>query len=483
LISNLILIASGLSFAAQPGCESCHPEIAKSFARTGMGRSVGLPTAATARFSHKASQSQLSIKGNVHRIEHDGLSAEYPVALRIGSGKVGSSFGVLIDGKWFQSPISWYAQARAFRMSPGYEQEKYPDFDRPIRSECLYCHAGNAAAQVAAIGCDRCHGEGTQHSTNPSRQNIINPAKLTGVRRDSVCEQCHLPGVARVLNPGKHAADYSPGEVPEDTWTTFVAGSDFKVASHVEQLAQSRCLQRSESKLWCGSCHSPHPTKARPEPVVDAVCQSCHQPHDNGRDRCATCHMPQRGAQDVAHVAYTDHRIQTPGKTTPVKPRGLLPWRRVDRFEQRNRGLALFEWGTTVRDVDTLQEAFRILIDLTPEEKDASVLSALGNIAIQKGRPAEAKTWLTEAARLEPNSAEARMRLGRAEQANGKSTDALQHYEEAIRLDPVYFDAYVLAAQIHRAAGGRQAYRRVLQQYLRHVPGSLAARKALAAAP
>ena len=54
------------------------------------------------------------------------------------------------------------------------------------------------------------------------------------------------------------------------------------------------------------------------------------------------------------------------------------------------------------------------------EERDAPVLSALGNIAIQKGRPAEAKTWLTEAARLEPNSAEARMRLGRAEQANGQ---------------------------------------------------------------
>ncbi len=339
-------------------------------------------------------------------------------------------------------------------MSPGYEQEKYPDFDRPIRSECLYCHAGSTAPQqVAAIGCDRCHGEGAQHAAKPSRQNIVNPVKLSGARRDSVCEQCHLPGVARVLNPGKHAAEFSTGEVLEDTWTTFVAGGDFKVAGHIEQLAQSRCLQKSESKLWCGSCHNPHPTKAHPAPVVDAVCQSCHQPHDIGRDRCATCHMPQRGVQDVAHVAYTDHRIQTPGKSAPVKPRGLQPWRRVNRFEQRNRGLALFEWGTTVRDVDTLQEAFRILIDLPPEERDAPVLSALGNLAIQKGRSAEAKTWLTEAARLEPNSAEARMRLGRAEQANGKTTDALQHYEEAICLDRLYFDAYVLAAQIHRATG------------------------------
>ena len=52
---------------------------------------------------------------------------------------------------------------------------------------------------------------------------------------------------------------------------------------------------------------------------------------------------------------------------------------------------------------------------------------------------------------------------------------------EAIRLDRLYFEAYVLAAQIHRAIGNRQAFRQVLQQYLRHVPGNFAARKALAA--
>jgi tetratricopeptide (TPR) repeat protein len=130
-----------------------------------------------------------------------------------------------------------------------------------------------------------------------------------------------------------------------------------------------------------------------------------------------------------------------------------------------------------------LQEAFRILIDLPPAEKDAPVLSALGSLAMQKRRPAEAKTWLSEAARLQPGNPEARMRLGRAEQANGKHTEALQHYHEAIRLDPLYFDAYVLAAQIHRLRGDLEAYRQVLQTYLKRVPQSLAARKALAMAP
>lgn len=193
--------------------------------------------------------------------------------------------------------------------------------------------------------------------------------------------------------------------------------------------------------------------------------------------------MPQRGAQDVVHAAYTDHRIQRPGSTVSGTLGAYRPWRTPAAHEQRNHGLALFEWGTTQRNVSSLQEAFRILIDLPPEEKDAPVLAALGSLAIQKERPIEARAWLLEAVHLEPANAEYHMRLGWAEQARGRNDAALQRYEEAIRLDPFYFDAYVLIAQIHRAQGNTEAYRQVLQRYLKHVPGSLAARMALAAKP
>ena len=445
-----------------------------------MGQSVGAPPEGKARFPHESSGSQLSVDGKAHRIERAGLAAEYPVSFRIGSGKVGSSFAVRIDGSWFQSPVSWYAQSSQFRISPGYESEKHPDFDRPIREDCLRCHATTRGSDIVPITCERCHGNGQQHSIKPARQNIVNPARLTGALRDSVCEQCHLPGVVRVLNPGMRADSFSAGELVEDTWTTYVAGSDFRVASHVEQLAQSACL-KAPSQLWCGSCHNPHPTKSRPARSVDAVCRDCHQPHDDGADNCASCHMPKRGVRDVVHTTYTDHRIQRPRSPVVMREAHLRPWRTPERFRSRNFALALFEWGAATRDPVAVQDAFRKLIELAPEDRDdPAVLSALGGIALQKQRPREGLDWLTRAARMQPNDAALQLRLGRAEQENSRFDAALERYAAAMRIDPLFFEAYVLSAQLHRARGNRKGFEEVLRRYLKHVPQSLAARQALA---
>jgi len=39
---------------------------------------------------------------------------------------------------------------------------------------------------------------------------MVNPAKLDAARRDSICEQCHLAGEARVEKPGKQLAVFRP---------------------------------------------------------------------------------------------------------------------------------------------------------------------------------------------------------------------------------------------------------------------------------
>jgi predicted CXXCH cytochrome family protein len=413
-----------------------------------------------------------------HRIERGRFSAEYDATLRIGSGKVGSSFGVRIAGQWFQSPISWYAQTKQFRISPGYEKEKYPDFDRRIRSECLYCHSSLRGSQPVAITCDRCHGEGEAHALKPSRDNIVNPARLAGGVRDSVCEQCHLPGAVRVLNPGKQATQYAPGQLLEDTWTTYVVRGDFRVASHSERLAESACMKAgAESRMWCGSCHNPHPTASRLALPVDAVCRSCHQLHDGGRGNCQTCHMPKRNVRDVVHASYTDHRIQRPRQAETETELGLRTWR-PGPYGERNFALAWFEWAASTRDRQAIERAAALIGALAAREEDARILSAKAAIA-----PAEKAIDLyREVTKLEPDSAEARLRLGRAYQAAGEMQAALESYQDAMRLDPLLFEAYVSAAQVHRFRGDREKYRRVLQDYLRRVPRSLAARQALAAA-
>ena len=474
LIFNLLL-AAGLAFAGQPGCESCHSEFVRSFSKTGMGQSVGTPDAGKARFTHDLSASVLSVYGTRHRIERAGLSADHQIMLRIGSGRIGSSFAVSIGGALFQSPISWYSQRAQFGISPGYEQEKYPDFDRRLSEECLYCHTNRPRTPTVAIGCERCHGDGQAHAAKPSRANIVNPARLEAARRDSICEQCHLPGAVRVMNHGSRAEGFQPGQLLEDTWSTFVVGADFRVASHVEQLGKSACMK--SSKLWCGSCHSPHPTAARPVRSTNSVCRDCHQPHDGGHQDCAGCHMPKRNVRDVAHTAYTDHRIQRPGSSEPRVQAGLRPWRSASA---RNTALATFEWAAARRDAALMDEASRQLLAIAgSHEADPKVVSALGSIALYGGRTMEAVSWMRRAVELEPLNAETHLRLGRAEHAAGHTDRALTHFEQAIQLEPLLFDAYVLAAQIHRSKGNADRYEHVLRRYLKHVRESLAAKQAL----
>ena len=44
------------------------------------------------------------------------------------------------------------------------------------------------------VGCERCHGPGSEHAANPTRLNIVNPAKLDFVRANDTCIQCHSQG-------------------------------------------------------------------------------------------------------------------------------------------------------------------------------------------------------------------------------------------------------------------------------------------------
>jgi predicted Zn-dependent protease len=193
--------------------------------------------------------------------------------------------------------------------------------------------------------------------------------------------------------------------------------------------------------------------------------------------------MPKRGVRDVLHTSYTDHRIQRPGSRLPAGDKHLRPWRIQPLDGERSFGLALFEWGVATRDVASIQTAFAKLVDLPPGQKnDPAVLSALGVIALQKGRAREAATWLRRAAELQPG-AEAEMRLARAEEAAGRQDIALKHYEAAIHMNPVFLEPYILIAQLYRSRGNQQAFEATLRRYLMHVPQSLTARQALAGRP
>jgi Flp pilus assembly protein TadD len=406
-------------------------------------------------------------------------SVEAEVAYAIGSGRQGLSYLIERDGRVFQSPISWYARAGKWGLSPGYEGGNL-HFERPVEPACLFCHSnrvepvtGTINAYRAptfrglAIGCERCHGPGELHVRGPGPvgggdPKIVNPRRLEPLLRESVCEQCHLKGRVRVEPFGVRADGYRPG-LPLDAFLrVFVeprrATGAGRSVGHVEQMHASRCFRESRGRLGCISCHDPH-RLPRPGERVSHFRDRCLECHDGGHgcgmaegrrrernpeDSCIECHMPRSPLADIPHVAATDHTIPrlagVDGSIPPplddqeVEKEPLVPWAREGRAPRdradfgRDLGLALSEAGQELRGMLGPQLARRSLpllqASLEARPNDVAAREAQGLSLALLGRSAEAFAALEATLALDPvrervlaaTTAQA-ARLGRHEEA------------------------------------------------------------------
>ena len=193
----------------------------------------------------------------------------------------------------FQAPVSHYTHLGKLDVSPGFERYSHASLNRPIEPNCLECHASQlqwvAGTQNQyrgrpflqdGIGCERCHGPGKDHvdqvsrgEGNSSRKSMINPAKLDHLRRDSVCEQCHLTGEARISKPGRSLSKFRPGELLTDFVVSFVPASP--ESRRCERPAMLRNYGRAAAsrlaETACGAAlvtiHIPYPVKTSAWPI------------------------------------------------------------------------------------------------------------------------------------------------------------------------------------------------------------------------
>ena len=400
---------------ADEPCARCHPDEVVAFGRSPMGSSLGAPSVLTeGRIVHKLSGSTLTIQRRdavlEHSVERRGVVAKYPFAYSVGAGIVGYSYMIRLGQYLFQSPVSYYTQTKSWDLTPGYETELHPDFTHEISSGCLFCHAGSVNLvggttnqfrdpPFTPISCARCHGSSAAHLRNPVPGSIVNPAKLVSNRRDSVCEQCHLEGEMRILNPGRDWWDFQAGQGTESVFVTYVmtdSRGKLRAVSQSELLAQSRCARESGGRLWCGTCHDAHDVAQNRVQAVTKVCLSCHSDlFTAGRhqvvDECVSCHMSRLRPTNVAHSAVTDHSI-------PRKPRGQQPgegdanpelktWREPDApFVRRDLGLAYFELAAARHATPDVLHAYQILSKLpVAERQDPAVEADLGSILLAQG--------------------------------------------------------------------------------------------------
>jgi len=467
---GLLLVCSA---AFSHPCESCHPKQVQGYALTGMGRSLhSSRSEPDGSFEHTLSKSRFLIRSNrnglFQRMTHDGENSDYLIDYVIGSGNHASCFLARVGDHLFQSPICFY-RGRGYDMAPGYEDNPAPGYSRPVTLECLQCHSSrplpianslnryqSPAFAEEAISCDRCHGDVSAHLKRPVRGSIVNPAKLAPGLRDSVCEQCHLSGVARVLNPGKSFSDFHPGQRLEEVFTTYVATpTPFKVVSHSEQLAQSQCARQSGGRLWCGTCHDPHNKPVEPVAYYRARCLSCHTrafpaSHPSKATNCLPCHMPQRKTDDGGHTAFTDHRIAArPTNQDESQSSQIAPWREpATELKSRNLALALLNSG---RDSE---RAYTLLLEVRKQfPADPAVFTGLGTALQSRGDPRSAAALFERVIELRPSDPLAEENAAMAWLEAGEKESATRHFERALALDPLLLPDIEALQKIYRENG------------------------------
>ncbi len=469
--------------------------MARSLAPVGSG-----PAQPDGAFEHGPSKTVFFVRsragGMTQGFTREGESAELPVAFVIGSGAHAFGYLIQIGNNVFQSPVSYYASRRLWDVAPGYEFDLHPDFTRPVTAECLFCHSGRplpvsdslnqyqtGVFGAYGIGCDRCHGDVEAHLRNPIRGSILNPAKLTGARRSSVCEQCHLTGEIRIPNPGKSMTDFKAGQTLEEFYTTYVgasasppnlSGPSIKVVSHAEQLALSRCALKSGDRLWCGSCHDPHNRPAHPAAYYRDRCLTCHaatleKAHAaEGRD-CVVCHMPKMPAKDGGHTAFTNHRIaRSPDTGTEgTQPDTLAAWREPEQaLRERNLALALVAAGLANQSSSEVIRGYRMLNRIEGSfPNDPALLASLGSVLIKAKEPAEAWKRFEKALSLKPNYAPYRVNAATVLVALNRPDEAIRQLQLAVALDPLLQPAVLLLAKLYREQGQAEKADRLISGF------------------
>ena len=271
--------ATPRQFVGSASCESCHRDIYARWKRTLMANVVRdpkqHPDAVIADFSRPNPLVTFSV-GDVAFVYGSKWKQRYFT-------KRGDDYFVF-PAQWDVQNKTW----RAYSPQPGTDwwTSVYPNdqMQRPAGPLCDGCHSVNYDIKTKTVtewnvGCERCHGAGSQHVQDKRPESIVNPAKLESVRADDVCIQCHSQGRPRT-NPieGRHfdwPVGYQPGDRLSDVWeleqptlgtatfTHWPEGTAHKNRMQGNDYVQSQMYLKG---VHCYACHDVHagvaPTRA-----------------------------------------------------------------------------------------------------------------------------------------------------------------------------------------------------------------------------
>jgi hypothetical protein len=441
------------------------------------------------------------------------LDGKQELLYYLGSGKRGRTYLFQQEGFWFEIPVNWYAKKQVWDMAPNYLHAQEMPLTLPVDPGCLHCHTSDVQPSLpggrnhysgqpflhGGIGCAACHGDPSAHLAKNGNGPMLNPNKLDAVRRDSICLQCHLEGESVIARSGHTLTSYRPGDNLFDHSIYFVhkdeAGSTGRATSQWEALLESKCKQKSGDRLTCTTCHDPHRTVA-PEKRVSfyrGKCLTCHNDtafiskHHTENPDCASCHMPRRATEDIAHEQVTDHRIQRVAEPTPMGTEtlsreiatvGNLP------ATAREYGLAYAQIAVH-DDAFATEQALRYLKEAEHSDagqaSDAELHTQLGFLAQKTGDRKLAEEEYEAALKADPFKSAAAGNLAILRVQTNDLTDAITLWQSAFHNNPAQLAAGQDLAIVECSLGNTTAATEALNRVLLFSPDDTKARNLAAA--
>jgi len=333
-------------------CQKCHEQIYSRWQKTPMANVVRDP------HEHPAAIIPDLGTNTVAKFSGDQVAFVYGSLWK-------QRYFTKVGDDYFPLPAQWDITNKKwlpYFVKPGTDwwEPFYPDdnMKRPTGPTCDGCHSVGyniSTKQVAEwnVGCERCHGPGSEHAANPTRTSIMNPAHMDYVSANDTCIQCHSQG-RPLTNPiegkyydwpvgynvGLHLQDFwqlEEHKLGETTFAHFADGTAHKNRMQGNDFVQSVMYRRG---VTCFSCHDVHGTDnyAQLRKPANKICLDCHAPnsangpltptlaehthHKEGStgSECVACHMP-KIQTTIANVNVSAHTFAfiSPAETDKYK--------------------------------------------------------------------------------------------------------------------------------------------------------------------
>lgn len=369
------------AYIGTTACAVCHREAYSNWLQSDhrhamekAGNQSVLGNFSNATFEYFGTRSRFFKRAGKYYVETDNAKGDlqtFEIAYTFGHYPLQQYLIAFPDGRLQALSISWDSRPAAQggqRWFDLYPDQKITHDDalhwtgafQNWNSRCASCHSTNLVKnyslpadrydthwQEINVGCEACHGPGSQHvawangkHTLPNRGLITNLGKLwephdgqlpIPQRADTplsgqlqVCAGCHSrraelqqPDTARnffddySISPLLEGRYFADGQMREEV---YVTGSFLQSRMHANHVS-------------CTNCHEPHSGKLRL--AGNALCLQCHQAPkyqtqehffhrpDSPGGQCVNCHMPQRTYMGVD--VRRDHSFRVPDPIASVQ--------------------------------------------------------------------------------------------------------------------------------------------------------------------